>query len=155
MTLFDYLNIKEFNLLTDNLYAYGDKLIMLKHKFIVDNISEKLLTRNQPLSQQLNLPITLIDTPIPIENQIPHIIIKNKSNEIIYSEHIIEKTNRYLAINNEHNLPELTKIRGLMLRWQFHGIKSYFNTRPTDSLLKPTHFNTVYPDGSKFNITKL
>ena len=144
----------EFNLLTDSLYAYGDKLAVFKRKFMVDNISTKLTTRNLSLSEQLKIPVVLISTPIPEGHEIPHLIIKSRSGETLYTEHIIEKPNRHIATPINH-IPHIIKVRGLMLRWQFHKHpNNLFNTDKTDKLLTPDNFNTIYPDGSKFDILK-
>jgi hypothetical protein len=156
MTLYQYLNLKEFNLFTDNLYAYSDKLALFKPKHLVDNVSTKLTTKTLSLSQQLQIPIVLITTPIPENHQIPHLIIRDKYGSLLYSEHIIEKPNRYSAttINNQSYI---LKVRGLMIRWKFHPAFTTFNSetilhRPKEKLLTPDKFNTIYPDKSKFNL---
>jgi hypothetical protein len=156
MTLFQYLNIDEINLLTDSFYAYGDKLAMLKFKpkFMADQVSQKLKSRATSLSEQLQLPITLITTTIPEGHQIPHIIIKNRNGDTIYTEYIVEKPNRHIATPINH-IPHIIKVRGLMIRWNFQPHpNNHYNIKPTEHLLIPTQFNTVYPDGSKFDITK-
>ena len=155
MTLYQYLNLtNDFNLITDSFYAYGDKLVMFKRKHLVDNLSTKLTSRSESLSQLLQIPVVLITTPIPENHEIPHLIIRDKQGTLIYTEHIIEKPNRHVAtpINGQ---PSIIKIRGLMLRWQFHPYpKNYFDTKPKEKLLITEHFNTIYPDGSKFDLAK-
>jgi len=155
MTLYQYLNITpDFNLITDSFYAYGDKLVMFKRKHLVDNVSAKLTTRSQSLSELLKIPVVLITTPIPENHEIPQLIIKDKQGTLIYTEHIIEKPNRFVATPIKGQ-PCIIKITGLILLWQFHPHqKNYFDTEPIEKLLMTQHFNTIYPDGSKFDLAK-
>ncbi len=157
MTLYQYLNIpSEFNLITDSFYAYGDKLVMFKRKFLVDNISSKLPSRLQPLSELLKIPVVLINTPIPEEHEIPHLIIKDKNGRLIYTEHIVEKPNKHIA-TPINGIPSIIKVRGLMLRWKILPTNNNFeivHSIPKEKLLTNDNFNTIYPDGSKFDLTK-
>jgi len=153
MTLFEYLNITpEFNLITDSFYAYGDKLAVFKRKVLIDKVSTKLKSKATSLSEQLQIPVVLISTPIPEGHQIPHLVIKDKHGTLLYTEHIIEKHNKYIATPINHQ-PHIIKVRGLMLRWEFHNTLAISRIN-NEKLLTAEQFNTIYPDGSKFDLAK-
>ena len=148
MTLFEYLNIKDYNLLTDKIYAYGDNIAILKKNIKITNVSSKINTTTISLSEQLQLPVTLIDTNIPLGEEIDHLIIKDNKGNKIYREWITEIPNCHI-IKSIDNKPYQIQIRGLYLHWSFHN-RPLPNQQKT--LLHINQFNTIYPDGSKFDI---
>lgn len=155
MTLFQYLNIPdEFNLLTDTLYAYNNNLVLLNKNILIDNIQTKLISKELSLSEQLKIPITInpyID--IPPQQQIPHLIITDKNNYLIYTEHILQQPNTlYATPPDNQNQQHILKLKGLCLQWKHHQPQHrYPFNNITRKLLLQDAFNTQLPDGSPYN----
>ena len=158
MDIFKYLGVKEdYNILTKDFYFYGNKVAILKTGEIIPDVHSKLKNNMDSLSELLKLPVKLVDQPyshftpdgVFSEELNPNFIICDRNNQIIYSEHIIEKVNTPTSvIMNTNGSLKVERVRSLYLKWTFRNRQTFYR------LLSNDKFNTVYPNGYPFDITK-
>ena len=150
MTIFEYLGIKdETHLLTDDYYITANAMFHRKTSKPYKDLNSKLLDRDKSLSEQLQLPIVLIDEKIPAGENVSHLIIKH-NNKLLYCEDIVERSQVFQPINGE-----VVNIRGLYLSWgrvQKFGNTVGITIKGKTNLLYPFTFNTIDPDGNLYDI---
>ena len=146
MTLFQYLKVDVYNLLSDSFYAYGDNFVLLKYPdCCYRNISTKITTDTHSLSEQLKLPIVIPEKKIALGKQYPNIIVNDRDGNNIYSESIIERPAIFQPINQDGEVI-IKHIRGLYLVWKIGKGREF------SDILYFERFFTVTEDKVKYDI---